>query len=282
MNQAIPSPVEVSNTPALILVLIQLALVIFLAVAVTIYFKFVVKLQWSTSSCFAVILITIIVIFGIRLGLFGHYVVGGPALFFPAFVCIIILLVKFFQLLFSSVAAQPAVNPQERSRILKLVEDGKINADEGKELLDAMGKSSALRGEEKFTRVDLAILAGVGLVILGFFLPWNYVRLPNMHIPGIEVFDTNSAYQAGYNAAAIGWTIFIIALASAIPVFVTPRNLLYKISMLQIFLVVIGVILVISVLVQVGEHLGVGLILCLAGFLTAFFASLAKFKSLAA
>ena len=159
-----------------------------------------------------------------------------------------------------------------------MVEEGKISPDEAKELLDAMGKSSALRGEEKFSRMDILTLAGVGLVVLGFFLPWNYFRLPNM---SSNFFDPDF-YHAGYNIGAVGWTIFIMAVASAVPVFVTPRNLLYKISMLQIFLTIIGLVLVISVLVQAGDHLGAGLVICLAGFITAFIASIAKLKSLAA
>ena len=275
MNQVIPSPVEVSNTSTLIIVLIQLALVIFLTAAVTIFLKFVFKLRWLTSICIAVILITILSIFGIHLGLFGHHVVGGPVIILPALVCAIILIVKFFQWLFSTIAAQPAVNPQERSRILKLVEEGKISTDEGKELLDAMGKSSALRGEEKFSRIDIVILAGVSLVVLGFFLPWVYVR---MNGP----MGRMSGYQAGYDTRALGWTIFIIAIVSAIPIFVTPRNFLYKISMLQIFLTLIGAVLVISLLIRALDHLGAGLVICLIGFIVAFTASIAKLKSLAA
>jgi len=52
--------------------------------------------------------------------------------------------------------------------------------------------------------------------------------------------------------------------------------------MLQIFLILIGLVLVISVLVRAGEHLGAGLIICLAGFIVELFASAAKFKKLAA
>ncbi|MHC4423224.1 MAG: hypothetical protein ACYSWR_00940 [Planctomycetota bacterium] len=37
--------------------------------------------------------------------------------------------------------------------------------------------------------------------------------------------------------------------------------------MLQIFLILIGLVLVISVLVRVGEQFGAGLIFCLAGFI---------------
>ncbi len=274
MYQSVPS---VNAEPTFILsILMNISVAVIIAAIVFLIFKFVFKLTWFASISITVLYLIPTIILGVTTNIPSIAIVFWSI---PV-ICVLVYIAWFFQWVFSASTAKSSVNPQERSRILKLVEDGKINTEEGKELLDAMGKSSALRGEEKFSRVDLAILAGVGLVVLGFFLPWNYVRLPKM--PGLGIMGSSSAYQAGYNAAAIGWTIFIIALASAIPVFVTPRNLLYKISMLQIFLAVIGVILVISVLVQVGEHLGVGLIICLAGFLTAFFASLAKFKSLAA
>jgi hypothetical protein len=128
-------------------------------------------------------------------------------------------------------------------------------------------------------------MCGVGLVVLGFFLPWVYLSMSQ--IP--EFFGSVSGYQAGYHTGAIGWSILIIAVASAIPVFVTPSRFLYKISMLQIFLTLIGLIIVISVLVpaarlstDVDSSLGAGLFFCLAGFTTALLASIAKMRSLAA
>jgi len=167
----------------------------------------------------------------------------------------------------------------ERKRIMEMVENGKISLDESKELLDSLGRSSALRGEEKFSRVDIVMLVAVSMVILGFFLPWARIRLPQV----ISMFgQSGSAFQAGYHAGALGWTVFIIALLSVIPVFVTPKNYLYKISMLQIFLTIIGIVLVISILVRVGDRFGIGLIICLIGFILGLIASRAKFKRLAA
>ncbi|MDH4239622.1 MAG: hypothetical protein OEW48_08675, partial [Phycisphaerae bacterium] len=140
--------------------------------------------------------------------------------------------------------------------------------EEGTELLDAMGRTSALRGEEKFGRVDMIMLMGTALVVLGFFLPWVYIQ---RHI-----------YQSGSNVGAIGWAVLIIGIASVIPIFITPKNFLYKISMMQIFLNLIGIALVVSLLVQVNDKLGVGLIFCLAGFIVETVAAVVKFKKLAA
>lgn len=167
----------------------------------------------------------------------------------------------------------------ERKRILEMVEAGKMSSEEGTELLNAMGRSSALRGQEKFSRADIVMLVGAALVILGFFLPWMYVNWTKQ-MPGS--FPQVSGYQAGSHVGAIGWAVLIMAILSAVPVFVTPKDFLYKISMLQIFLILIGLVLVISVLVRAGHNLGAGLIICVAGFVIELCASAAKFKRLAA
>lgn len=258
---------------SLLSVVAWFGVVIVCLVVASLVLKFVAKLKWLTAICVAVLLASMLSITGFR----GKWSLGGIFLI-PAVVCAGILVAKFFVWLFREASSQISVNPAERSRILRMVEDGKISANEGRELLDAMGKSSALRGEEKFSRVDILMLVGVALVVLGFFLPWAYIRMAR--VPG--PFGRVSGYQAGYHTGALGWAIFIIGIASAIPVFVTPRNLLYKISMMQIFLTLIGSILVVSVLVGAVDNLGSGLLFCLIGFIVAFFASVAKIRSLAA
>lgn len=227
--------------------------------------RFAAKLKWLTAICLSVLSVSIISILWIE-------VKRGPgpheAIYYllPAAVCTVILIIQLFRWMICS--ENSSVNTAERDRVLKMVEEDKINTEEGTELLDAIGRSSALRGEEKFSRVDMIMLMGVALVVLGFFLPWVYLQ--------------RGLYQSGPNVGAIGWAVLIIGIASVIPVFVTPKNFLYKISMLQMFLNLIGIALVVSLLVQVGENLGVGLIFCLAGFIVETFAAAVKFKKLAA
>lgn len=262
--------------PSLLSVFALFGLPIVCLVAAILLLKFVVKLKWLTAVCITVLLVSMLSIPVLR-GLRGKWSPGVICLV-PAVVCVGILLGKFFVWLFQESSSQISVNPAERSRILRMVEDGKISTNEGRELLDAMGKSSALRGEEKFSRVDILMLVGVALVVLGFFLPWAYIRMAP--VPG--PFGRVSGYQAGYQTGALGWAIFLIGIASTIPVFVTPRNLLYKISMMQVFLTLIGSILVVSVLVRAIDNLGPGLVFCLIGFIVGLLASVAKVRSLAA
>jgi len=238
--------------------------------------KLAAKLKWLTAICVAVLISTVSFIIGLHILLPRGG--AGWVFFVPAAVSVLVLAIQFFCWLFSS-PSNAKVNVVERNRILQMVEDSKISTEEGTELLDAMGRSSALQGQDKFSRTDIAVLCGVALVVLGFFLPWVYVNWTKQ-IPGS--FARVSGYQAGYHVGAIGWAVFIIAVLSAVPVFVTPRNFLYKISMLQIFLILLGLVLVVSVLIRVGENLGAGLIFCLVGFIVELLSSGAKLKSLAA
>ncbi|MHC4192759.1 MAG: SHOCT-like domain-containing protein [Planctomycetota bacterium] len=230
--------------------------------------KYVARLRWSTAICLVILLGTILEVFGFIV--FPHPAMRAvPIILLVAVICGTLLIIQFFH--WAASGDDATVNVAERERILRMVEDGKISPEEGSELLDAIGRSTALRGQEKFSRLDMVTLIAAALVILGFFLPWLYI-----HIGGA------SGYQAGYDWRALGWAVFIIGVLSAVPVFVTPKDFLYKISMLQIFLTLIGLALVISVLVRVGRHLGAGIIFCLVGFAIAFLASAAKLKRLAA
>ena len=277
-------------TLSMILFAILISLVCFIAVLLPL--RFSVKASWLTAIAASVVVTTIPSIFGIRMlsapgvqaGSRGNVIAAPRAIVWlfllPAVVSIIVLLVQFLRWLLVA-GDNAAVNTAERSRILKMVEDGKIKTEEGTELLDAMGRSNALRGQGAFSRLDIAILCGVGLVILGFFLPWAHIMVTDISgFPGIS--GQPSAYQAGYHVGTIGWAVLVIAVVSAIPIFVTPKDLLYKISMLQVFLTLVGGVLVVSVLVRAGGHLGVGLIFCLAGFIVELVGSAAKLKSLAA
>ncbi len=248
--------------------------ILFFVIAMLV-FRFAANLKWLTAICLSVFAATIILIFVLLIFPGSSPSVGiGWIFLLPAAVCGVIMIIQFFSWVIIS-SDNASVNTAERDRILKMVEEGKINTEEGTELLDAMGRSSALRGEEKFSRLDMMMLVGAALVVLGFFLPWAYIRIG-------QPFGQVTGYQAGYHTKAMGWSVLIIVIASAVPIFITPKDYLYKISMLQMFLILIGIALVVSVLVQVGDKLGVGLIFCLTGFIVEILAAVVKFKKLAA
>jgi len=200
---------------------------------------------------------------------------GGPVhakisffMYSPAFVIAVIMSIRGIIRFFGDMDDGGNVNSVERQRALEMVQEGKISAEEGAELLDALGRSNAMLGQDKFSRLDILILAGVAIVVLGFFLPWVYIG--------------RGMYQSGQHFKAEGWIVLIITVLAAIPVFVTPKGLLYKMSMLQIFLLLLDSALVISLLFRVGSRMGAGLPVCLLGLVLALVACFAKFKKLAA
>ena len=225
---------------------------------------------------------------------------GSPAAMILGFLPILIVAVCIFSRKFiEGMDDSGNVNTAERQRTLEMVQEGKISAEEGAELLDALGRSNAMLGQDKFSRLDMLILAGVAIAVLGFFLPWVHINIRYFSQSQLQQLDKMSAplydinksmhdvygegiYQSGYQTGAIGWAVLIVAIIGAVPVFITPKNFLYKISMLQIFLLLLGGALVISLLLRTGSRMGAGLPVCLAGFVLALLACFGKFKKLSA
>lgn len=177
-------------------------------------------------------------------------------------------------------SGESVCSDQERKRIVTMVEEGKISTEEGAELLDALGKSTALRGQDKLSRLDILVMVGAVIVFLGFLLPWITVRdpqYPHNH--------TRYMYLAGYDYGAIGWAVVAIAVLGTILVFVTPKEMLYKISMLQMFFLLLGCVTVVVLLFQSfnkSNSFCPGLFVCIGGYALMFAASVVKYKKLAA
>lgn len=236
------------------------------------------KLSVVTSICLAILIMSIPVVLGIRL-FRGFLFVGPLPLLLLAAIAAVILIVQFFRWAASGDhSTGGVVTSEERQKTLKMVDEGKISSQEASELLDALGRSSAMRGQDTFSRLDILTLVGIGLVVLGFFLPWVFIRID---MPGL--LGKGSAYQAGSHSGAVGWAVLVISILAALPVFITPKEYLYKMSLLQMFLWVLGGVITISLLVQaVQARFGPGLFVCLAGYVMAAIASFIKFKKLAA
>ncbi len=274
--------------PKVYAVFFAVQLIILLIVYVI--FRFKNRQKVLTNLCFSVLVVAALTLLLLCFKIYTiarisyvdqqEYVAGT---FIVAIPFILILIVKFLASLLREIASRQKPTSPERARILRMMEEGKITAEEGGDLLEAMGRSNAMLGQDSFSRLDMAMLCGVALVVMGFFLPWIYVRVPISRMQFIsDIFRQITAYQAGYHTGAIGWTIFAIALVTLVPVFVTPKNLLYKISILHIFLSLVGLLLVLITLLRVGSHFGIGIIVCAVGFTIELIASGAKFKHLAA
>jgi hypothetical protein len=244
-------------------------------IVVYLILRFKTKLRVSKTLCLSVLIVSGLTLFLLPLNfrfIFGmnptdlkEYVAGTLIVAIP------FMLILFIQLLMpwlKEIGSESKATGPERARILRMIEEGKVTSEEGSDLLEAMGRSNAMRGQDRFSLLDMVILCGVAFVITGFFLPWVYIR--------------SSAYQTGHQIGALGWTIFITALVSIVPVFITPKNFLYKISIFHLFLSLLGLLLVLITLFRAGSHFGIGIIACIVGFMIELIASGVKFKRLAA
>jgi hypothetical protein len=99
-------------------------------------------------------------------------------------------------------APLPAAAPEERQRVLALVEIGKISAEDGAELLSALAQSQAagIESERAIPRSRRLMILGGIILLIGFFLPWFTLNLtqavsqmasevqqamPQMPVPGV-------------------------------------------------------------------------------------------------
>lgn len=263
--------------------LLVLAILIVIPVGLYVILKYACKLSWLTSICLAILIMPFLMLLLMRLHPDSEYMSVEPLLLImPAIAAIIAAVILVIQFLRWIAAGDHStggvVTSEERQKTLKMVDEGKISSQEASELLDALGRSSAMRGQDTFSRLDIMTLVGIGLVVLGFFLPWVFIRID---MPGL--LGKGSAYQAGSHSGAVGWAVLVISILAALPLFITPKEYLYKMSLLQMFLWVLGGVITISLLVQaVQARFGPGLFVCLAGYVMAAIASFIKFKKLAA
>jgi hypothetical protein len=87
----------------------------------------------------------------------------------------------------------------DRQRVLRLLEEGRINASESAQLLSALAETvPAGLQPEPLTSVHRALFVGAALVLVGFFLPWFEVNV------GAELNATMRAFMSGSNARQFG------------------------------------------------------------------------------
>ena len=159
MNQHTVFTTEQTMFPILLVLLLPV-----LGFAVTLLIlRRVGKMQWLTAVAISLIVASALSVLGIRC-LRGHQVKGAGGIFLlPVAAGAGILLIQLFRWL-ASESAGGNVNAAERHRILGMVEAGKISTEEGTELLDAMGRSSALQGQDRFSRLDITVARRTGSI----------------------------------------------------------------------------------------------------------------------
>jgi len=206
----------------------------------------------------------------------------------------------------ASAAPQPApAAPSEdlsaeRDKILRLLETGKITADESAELLNALGSTVPSRlpaaSETKMSPARKMVLLGAVLLLIGFFLPWfsiNPTRLfseaagqmrqmtagmtPRIDLPSTLTPDPNSMIlqvHAGDMAHGLGWWILALGIgAAALPFFITnlKADLQKKVILAAL---AVGAFLLVYLAHNSLRFVSAGLILAVAGYTLEFIGTL--------
>lgn len=135
----------------------------------------------------------------------------------------------------SSSATAADVSP-ERGRILRLLEEGKINAEESAQLLQALAQTMP-KGiiPEGLNGAHRAVLLGAGVVLVGFFLPWFDINMGqqlsemfggpefggrNVQMPS---FGRSTVRMSGGDVAhGLGWIILILSASAALLPYLAP------------------------------------------------------------
>lgn len=190
----------------------------------------------------------------------------------------------------------------ERARVLRLLEEGKINAEECGELLTALAESARGPAPRPASPARKLVIAGAALVFIGFMLPWFTINLgevmkdlqekvmgsmgnalpgsvsvtPNMMPKNIRTIMPDLNGGVGTNgtiriqgadvAHDLGWMVLGWAIAAAVlPLFAVamPPATRRKYAMLMLFF---GSWILISIMLQNMRFAAVGIWLVTAGY----------------
>jgi hypothetical protein len=188
----------------------------------------------------------------------------------------------------------------EREKVLRLLEVGKITADESAELLNALGQSvpqrSPLANETEISPARKIVLLGAALLLLGFFLPWFAINpgqmlsqataqmqqtmggmMPGNPMPQMNLSMPNTGtvqVHAGDVQHGLGWWILALGIGAAVlPFFATnlKADLQKKVILAAL---AIGAFLLVYLLSSAIRYVSVGVIMALAGYALEFVGTL--------
>jgi len=195
----------------------------------------------------------------------------------------------------------------ERSRVLKLLEEGKITADEATELFTALGTTFRPHpvAPKGMTNARKLGVIGAAMVTVGFILPWyridigqemahvgsmmsNFVNQmsPNRGtspMPFLELpmkFDASSAFHitGGDVQHGFGWIILLLSVLAAVFPFME-LNISYQARRALLMTpLAVGGFLIVYLLSHNIRHVSVGLPLVLAGYVLGFIGAMKEVR----
>ena len=209
----------------------------------------------------------------------------------------LVLAYPVFNILASGAEPAPAAAPpdlsSERQRVLRLLEEGKIAADEGAELLSALGQSAApppdaAAGHAMATGRKMA-LVGAGVVLVSFFLPWfsvnvgqemarlpntfqfeatapDWVSSPRLPTPRLRV-TTGTVHVSGADVRyGLGWTALIAAVGVAVLPYVATSAKRRTQQVISFVALGLGGVILLYLLIQGMRYVSIGLIGAIGGY----------------
>ncbi len=182
-------------------------------------------------------------------------------------------------------SAPPAVPPDdrgpgqlssERERVMRMLDEGRITAEEGAELLNALGNTVQPRAP-----LARMVLIGAAILLIGFFLPWftyNPGReiqrtmeggMPgmrgNMNLP--DVFAQTVVSVAGGDVRhGLGWIVLVLGVAAAALPYLGLRTDTRLQSNLVLIVLSAGLVVLLYLLTQNLRYASIGIFLAVAGY----------------
>jgi hypothetical protein len=194
----------------------------------------------------------------------------------------------------ASISFQPPpvktdVASPERERVLRMLDEGKITAEETAELLNALGHSEQPLRPTVSTAASphrKMVLTGLVLLLIGFFLPWFSIdlspgyqssrTLPSIREkmeeisrqnPGVPIPWPSSLHcSAGDLNYGLGWFILLLGVAAAALPYVADHLASEAQHKARLILLGLGSIILIFVLTDSLRFASIGILLGLAGY----------------
>jgi hypothetical protein len=178
----------------------------------------------------------------------------------------------------------------EREKVLSLLENGRITAEESADLLNALGSTAhSVKPPTPVSRQQRMALIGAALVLLGFFLPWlsynpgkELSRMTGQMegmtqgflpegMPGMPTIATQNVNISGGDIGhGLGWLVLLLGLGvAALPHVATTLDAATR-RMISFLSLGLGGIVLLWLVAQNLRLINVGLILALGGYAVEF------------
>jgi hypothetical protein len=189
--------------------------------------------------------------------------------------------------------AGDALSP-DRERVLKMLDDGKITAQESAELLNALGQSARPCAPQSVPVPHRRLVwVGAAVLLVGFFLPWFVIRQGNFQealkaivnqmaaAPGMPGMPTPNlgrmlppamtiSVVGGDIAHGLGWWVLALGIVAAVAPFVAANVDSQTCQRISLVALGAGAIILIYLLIQAIRYVNIGILLVLAGYVLEF------------